>query len=159
MATPNLELIAALRKTAKKLEEGAPYQWGHMGSCNCGNLAQEISKLTKAEIHEYAMRNRQGDWSEQTDAYCPVSNQPMDLLITQMTEIGLTTTDLKNLEKLSDREILVRLPAEFRYLQHNKRDHVVMYMREWANLLEEQLLADISLPTFEVEQEVALQTV
>lgn len=152
MATPNLALISALRKTAKKLTTGAPYQWGHMGSCNCGNLAQEVSKLSKAEIHAYAMRNRQGDWSEQTDAYCPVSNQPMDLLITQMTEIGLTTTDLKNLEKLSDVQVLRRLPSEFRYLQHNQRDHVVMYLREWATLLEEQLLADIHLPSFEVEE-------
>jgi hypothetical protein len=149
MAIPNLELIAAMRRTAKKLEQGAPYQWGHMGSCNCGNLAQEISKLTKAEIHEYAMRNRQGDWSEQTDAYCPVSHQPMDLLITQMTEMGLTTIDLKNLEKLSDTKVLRRLPTEFRYLQHNKRDHVVMYLREWADMLEEELLAEIKLPTIE----------
>jgi hypothetical protein len=149
MATPNLELISALRKTAKKLEIGAPYQWGHMGSCNCGNLAQEVSKLTKAEIHAYAMQNMQGDWSEQTEAYCPISNQPMDLLITQMTSIGLTMTDLKNLEKLSDKKILQRLPSEFRYLHHNKRDHVVMYMREWATMLEEELLADIRLPQME----------
>jgi hypothetical protein len=156
MATPNLTLISALRKTAKKLETGAPYQWGHMGSCNCGNLAQEVSKLSKVEIHAYAMRNRQGDWSEQTDAYCPVSNQPMDLLITQMTDIGLTTTDLKNLEKLSDAQILRRLPTEFRYLQHNKRDHVVMYLREWATMLEEQLLADIHLPSFEIEESLVL---
>lgn len=152
MATPSLELIAALRRTAKKLAQGAPYQWGHMGSCNCGNLAQEISKLTKGEIHEYAMRNKQGDWSEQTDAYCPVSNQPMDLLITQMTDMGLTTNDLRNLEKLSDVNILRRLPAEFRYLQHNKRDHVVMYMREWAMILEEELLADIQLPAMEMDE-------
>jgi hypothetical protein len=149
MATPNLELIAALRRTAKRLEQGAPYQWGHMGSCNCGNLAQEISQLTKAEIHEYAMRNRQGDWSEQTDAYCPISNQPMDLLITKMTEMGLTLSDLKNLEKLSDRSILTRLPSEFRYLQHNRRDHVVMYIRAWADILEEQLLATIHLVDLE----------
>jgi len=149
MATPNLELISALRKTAKKLEEGAPYQWGHMGSCNCGNLAQEVSKLSKAEIHAYAMQNMQGDWSEQTEAYCPVSNQPMDLLMTQMTNIGLTMSDLKNLEKLSDKKILQRLPIEFRYLFHNRRDHVVMYMREWAMMLEEDLLADITLPKME----------
>jgi hypothetical protein len=149
MATPNLELISALRRTAKKLETGAPYQWGHMGSCNCGNLAQEISKLTKAEIHAYAMQNMQGDWSEQTEAYCPVSNQPMDLLMTQMTAIGLTMSDLKNLEKLSDKKILQRLPSESRYLYHNKRDHVVMYMRAWAAMLEDELLADISLPQME----------
>ena len=40
MAKATPVLIEALRKTAKKLEKGARYQWGHMGCCNCGNLAQ-----------------------------------------------------------------------------------------------------------------------
>ena len=57
MARPNLDLIAALRRTARKINDGAPYQWGHMGSCNCGNLAQELTKLTKAEIHAHALAN------------------------------------------------------------------------------------------------------
>ena len=36
MATANPELIAALERTASKLQQGASYQWGHMGACNCG---------------------------------------------------------------------------------------------------------------------------
>jgi len=63
MARPTPELIDALRRTARKLENGAPYQWGHMGGCNCGNLAQEITKLSKDQIHAYAMQ-RYGDWND-----------------------------------------------------------------------------------------------
>ena len=135
----------ALRRTARKLKEGAPYQWGHMGGCNCGNLAQELTRLNKDQIHAYAMQ-RYGDWNEQVDDYCTTSQMPIDLVISEMLGAGLMLEDLKHLEKLSDRDILKRLPADRRYLKHNLRDDVVLYMNEWANLLEEQLLARIQLP-------------
>ena len=56
MAQAKVEIIDALRRTAKKLSSGNEYMWGHMGSCNCGNLVQEVTKRTKAEIHAYAMQ-------------------------------------------------------------------------------------------------------
>jgi len=56
MAQAKTEIIDALRRTADKLKNGSQYMWGHMGSCNCGNLAQEVTKRTKAEIHAYAMQ-------------------------------------------------------------------------------------------------------
>lgn len=153
MARPNLDLIAALRRTARKIEQGSPYQWGHMGSCNCGNLAQEITKLTKAEIHAHALANGRGDWNEQLNEYCPTSGLPMDLLINEMIDAGLDSDDLKHLERLSDRRILNRLPENKRHLRHNYRDDVVLYISEWATMLEEQLLSTIKLPQFTWETE------
>ena len=64
------ELIAAIERTAKKLKNGAAYQWGHMGACNCGNLAQELTSLSKAEIHRFAME-RSGDWNYQLRKFYP----------------------------------------------------------------------------------------
>ena len=154
MAKSNVYLIESLRRTAKKMSEGAPYQWGHMGSCNCGNLAQEITRLSKAEIHAYALQTRFGDWSEQTAEFCPTSKLPMDLVISEMMEAGLTRTDLKNLEKLSDKKVLKRLPLEDRYLKHNKRDDVVKYILTWADLLEEELLSKIDLEKVEMRPRV-----
>ncbi|WP_138994541.1 hypothetical protein [Larkinella sp. C7] len=148
MARPNPELIDALRRTARKLQEGAPYEWGHMGGCNCGNLAQELTKLTKAQIHAYAMQ-RYGDWNEQVADYCPTSYMPIDLVISEMLQAGLAIEDLKNLEKLTDRRVLDRFPIEKRYLRHNHRDDVVAYLIEWAALLEDELLAKIELPKFD----------
>jgi hypothetical protein len=145
MARPSLELIDALRRTARKLNEGAPYQWGHMGGCNCGNLAQELTQLNKDQIHAYAMQ-RYGDWNEQVDDYCSTSFMPIDLIISEMVGAGLMLEDLKHLEKLSDRQVLMRFPIEKRFLKHNLREDVVAYMNEWANLLEEQLLERIKLP-------------
>lgn len=145
MARPTPELINALRRTARNLQQGAPYQWGHMGGCNCGNLAQELTKLNKDQIHSYAMQ-RYGDWNEQVDDYCQTSQMPIDLVINEMLNAGLMLEDLKHLEKLDDRQVLIRFPLEKRFLKHNVRDDVVAYLSEWANLLEEQLLEKITLP-------------
>ncbi len=145
MAHANAELINALRRTAEKLAKGATYQWGHMGSCNCGNLAQELTKLTKAEIHQFAMQGR-GDWREQVEEFCPTSGLPMDLLIADLLNYGLTTSDLQNLERLSDKKVLDRIPVEKRYeLRHNVRADVVLYMNEWARLLEDELLPQVKI--------------
>lgn len=146
MAKPNVELIQALRQTAQKLTHATSYQWGHMGSCNCGHLVQEVTKLTKAEIHEYAMRTRGGDWSEQALDYCPTSGYLMDQVISIMIEAGLEVQDFKQLERLSDRAVLRRLPEGERHLQHNRREDVVKYLRAWADLLEDQLLSQVALP-------------
>lgn len=151
MAKATLDLIAALRRTANRIEKGSPYQWGHMGSCNCGNLAQELSTFTKAEIHEFAMMGR-GDWNEQVEEFCPTSGLPMDLLIADMLNKGLTTTDLQNLERLSDAKVLARIPLYRRdQMRHNRRDDVVLYLNEWASLLEEEWLEAVDLPDLQVE--------
>lgn len=145
MARPSLELIDALRRTAVNLKNGAPYQWGHMGGCNCGNLAQELTKLSRDQIHSYAMQ-RYGDWNEQVEDYCSASQMPIDLVINEMLNAGLMLEDLKHLEKLDDRQVLNRFPLDKRYLKHNVRNDVTAYLYAWADLLEEQLLEKIVLP-------------
>ncbi len=147
MAQATFEIIDALRRTAKKLNTGSEYMWGHMGSCNCGNLAQEITKRSKAEIHAYAMQGN-GDWNEQLNDYCGTTQMPIDLVIHEMLTSGFSVEDLQNLEKLSDKQILMRLPAENRYLRHNVKADVIVYMKEWANMLEDELLSTIKLPDF-----------
>jgi hypothetical protein len=142
MARPTLKLIEAVRKTARKLALNAPYQWGHMGSCNCGHLAQQMTSVSKSDIHRYAMHS-EGSWTDQSRAYCPTSGLPMDLLISRMLDYGLDLEDLKYLEKLSDPKILRVLGSP--ELRFNKREHVVLYMETWANLLEDELLADLPL--------------
>lgn len=145
MARPTPELIYALRQTARNLKNGAHYQWGHMGGCNCGNLAQQLTKLNKGQIHQYAMQ-RYGDWNEQVDDYCPTSQMPIDLLISEMINAGLQLEDLKHLERLDDRRVLARFPVEKRFLKHNIPIDVIAYMEAWADSLEEELLAKITLP-------------
>ena len=138
MSRVSVELIDAVRKTIVKLKKGAPYQWGHMGSCNCGNLAQELIQLTKEEIHRYAME-KSGDWNDQLIDYCPDSGYPMDLMIGKMLEKGLKINDLRHLEKLSDPNILRNLPSsKSRNLEKNKLSDVILYFETWLEMLENQ---------------------
>lgn len=111
MARCSIEMIEALRETASRLHKGANYQWGHMGSCNCGHLAQTITKYSKGKIHGAAMW-RYGDWREQLRDYCPHSGLPMDEVIDQMLDFGFTRQELAHLETLSDPIILDNLPQE-----------------------------------------------
>lgn len=138
MARPSIELITALRRTIDKLKNGAPYQWGHMGACNCGNLAQEITEFSKGEIHQYALQ-RHGDWNEQLNDYCPTSGLPMDTVIDQLISAGLSLADLGHLEKLSAPEVLKQIPFEKRKnLKKNKKEDVIYYMEIWRGILEKQ---------------------
>lgn len=137
MAKANPRLIEAIEKTILKLSNGAAYQWGHMGACNCGNLAQELTHFTKAEIHQYAMQ-KHGDWNEQLLDYCPTSGLPIDLMISRMLGFGLTLDDLSNLERLSDQNILSQIPKERRdQINKNSREDVILYMQTWSKILRE----------------------
>ena len=141
MAKPTLELITAVRDTAARLRAGGEYQWGHMGVCNCGHLAQTITALPKHAIHEWALE-RVGDWEAQANQYCPASGYRIDDVIAAMLALGMTRRDIRNLERLSDREVLARLPEGERRVARNRREDVVRYMLAWADLLEESLPAE-----------------
>jgi len=152
MAIPTLALIGALRETAKRLEEGAQYAWGNHGSCNCGNLLQVITDLSKEEILTYAHTGI-GEWTELAVEYCGVTDAPISLLLKKLQDTGLTPTDIHNLEYLEDRTVLNALPGGFRWLKRNQRADVILYFRTYADLLEEQLIAQIPLPSFDLKGE------
>ncbi len=154
METSDFRLITAIQNAARRLESSTHYQWGHMGACNCGYLAQEVTKLTKEEIHRRAM-TRHGDWSEQLNEYCPTSGLPMDDMISELISFGIDADDLRHLERLSNPIILQTLPLEERDLRFNVKADVVRYMRAWAILLEDELVKKITLDNIEVNLAVA----
>lgn len=137
MAKPTLELITALRATADRIDAGVRFQWSHMGACNCGHLAQTLTKLQPAEIHQQALQSV-GDWSEQALEFCPESGLPMDSILDTMVGAGLTTVDIANLERLLDDEVLSHVSDERKPLDHRRREDAVLYIRTWADLLEQQ---------------------
>lgn len=145
MAQPSFELIAALRETAARLKNGAYYAWGNHGGCNCGNLLQVVTQLSKEEILQYA-HSGIGEWTELAEDYCGVTNAPISLLLKKLQELGLTPTDIHNLEYLEDREVLNNLPGGFKWLKKNLREDVVVYFETYANLLEEKLIDQIQIP-------------
>ncbi len=132
MARPTPMLAQALWTTAARLREGSAFAWGHMGRCNCGHLAQTLTARTPADIHA-AAQERTGDWREQTREYCPTSGLAIDALIEELLAAGLTLSDLRHLEDLSDPAVLARVPA--RHLRRSDVHHTIQYLEAWAELL------------------------
>lgn len=155
MANPNLVLIEALRNTANRLRSGSHYAWGNHGSCNCGNLLQVITHLSKEEILTYAQTGI-GEWTELAEDYCGVTEAPVSLLLKKLQETGLTPTDIHHLEYLDDREVLNALPGGFRWLKRNQREDVILYFETFATLLEEKLIDSIEIPAFEPLREAEI---
>lgn len=144
MAHPNIALIEGLRKAAAGLVNGNYYAWGHHGACNCGHLLQATTQLTKEEIVTYAHTGI-GEWTELAQDSCPVTGAPINLLLTKLQQLGLTPSDIHNIEYLEDREVLNRLPGGFRWLKRNVREHVVVYFDTMANMLEENLINNVEV--------------
>lgn len=149
------QLVVALRATAARLAKGANYQWGHFGACNCGHLAQTLTRRTTAEIHRAALDRKStwemapvDDWAEAAVEYCPLSGLPIDDIITEMLDAGITLQEIQHLERLSDPRVRRRLPEEHRFLRRNRRDDLLLYLEAWAKMVEEELTSlDIpSLP-------------
>ena len=157
MAHPNLVLIQALRQAAGNLRNGAPYAWGHHGACNCGHILQVVTRLSKEEILRYAQSGL-GEWTEIAQSWCPATNVPVGLMVSKLEAIGLTASDIHNLEYLQDKGILDKLPGGFRWLQKNLRDDVILYFETMADALEEKLIShiDISFASHPLAHEAAL---
>lgn len=138
MAFPDTTLIKALHETAIRLRDGAYYAWGNHGGCNCGNLLQVVTSLSREEILAYAQSGI-GEWTEIADDYCPVTDAPAYLLIARLEAIGLTPTDIHHIEYLDDKDVLHALPGGFRWLKRNVREDVIDYLEAFASLLQQKL--------------------
>lgn len=155
MAHPTIALVHALRQAAHNLRNGAPYAWGHHGSCNCGHVLQVVTQLSREEIVRHA-QTVYGEWTEIAEEYCGVTNAPAYLLVSKLEQLGLTPTDIHNLEYLEDKAVLQQLPGGFRWLKRNVREDVVIYFETFATLLEEQLIRSIPLPRIDEWQRAAM---
>jgi hypothetical protein len=135
-------LVHALRTVADRLAAGAPFQWGHMGQCNCGHLAQVVTKRTAAEIHQAALLRQTGEWSEYANDYCP-SGALIDDVFADLLALGMSRQDIAHLEDLSDPVVLAELGRA--HLRRNDRDDAIAYFRAYAAVVERRL--PIVLPT------------
>lgn len=139
MPRPTPELVTALRQSAVRLREGAPYEWGHVGRCNCGHLVQSVCELSEREIF-HSFGPKLDEWSEQATDYCDVTGLPLDAIFASLHDVGFGRDDVRKLERLEDASVLARLPEGARHLRRNSRDDVVLYMDTMADVLEEQLV-------------------
>jgi hypothetical protein len=155
MVAKKVILIEGLRKAASNLRTGAFYAWGHHGACNCGHLLQVVTSLSKEEIQAYA-HTGYGEWTEIVEESCSVTGVPLGLLITELRSMGLSNNDIHNLEYLEDRTVLNNLPGGFRWLKRNQREDVIVYFDTYANMLEEKMLEQIEIPSFQLREPVII---
>lgn len=142
MAFPNVALIDALRRTHKHLQTSPLYSWGHLGSCNCGHLAQVVTHKSAKEIHEAALK-RAGDWGEVVVDHCPQSHLPVDYILSELYALGLTPADIEHFEDLSDPAVLAHIVSPGVYLARNDKNHVLLYIQGWITHLEQELASSV----------------
>lgn len=165
MTYPSTRLVIALRETAARLARNdVTYRWASFAHCNCGHLAQTITGLGPSEIQQRAMR-REGDWGSQARdvgafpdfdygnrpaldegawepenvGECQVTGSRLDEILREMYALGLSSTDVAHLERLSDPEVRRRLGNNTGYFPHHRRENVIAYLHAWADLLEKRL--------------------
>lgn len=136
MPTSSPTLINALRETADRLADGARYEWGHMGRCNCGHLVQTLTNMTDIEIAQ-SVDYQLDEWTEHAKEYCEGSGTKVQDLFDTLKKFGLSPDDLRHLEHLSDKRVLRRIDRRA-YLRRNSVEDVSLYMDTMADLLEEQ---------------------
>jgi len=146
------KLITALRAAASALEQDRfNYNWNYAVSCNCGVLACALTghtpKTLVPHLPEIQYHRGSGTWTKRLAAYCPIIGQTNHALIKTLFSFGLTQDDMINLEYLDDQEVIKRIPRKRlwytlwrkrRKLDYHKKADVVLYLRAWADLLQEQ---------------------
>lgn len=140
MARTNPELIQALRDTADRLDSGVRYEWGHMARCNCGHLVQTITGMSDSEI-SCSVNHHLTEWTEHAESFCAGTGYDVDDVFRKLDTVGFGHEDVMQLENLSNRQVLSRLPGGRRHLRRNQVADVTLYMRTMAQMLEEEALA------------------
>jgi len=141
MAYPTPILIDALRKTANKIESGDwDNHWGTPSQCNCGLLARSI---LEEPLH---FDSRMGCWrrailNAQKDEWalgvprCKYTGLSFVEIVDVLSDVGLRNEDIISLEHLGNEAIIEAMDTSAPSYYND--DHVVEYLRTWADLLEE----------------------
>lgn len=141
MAKKNPKLINALRETATRLQDGATYEWGHMGRCNCGHLVQTVAELSDTDIAR-SVQFELDEWSEYAQEFCNGTGEHVEDLFLTLQNIGFGYQDVIHLENLSDRTVLKRIGGGTpHHLARNNVADVMLYMQTLADILEEEVVA------------------
>lgn len=164
---PTPELASLLRRTADRIQSqrwgfwDREYCWRDSTRCNCGLLVREALGWNREQL---SLRIHRGTWRSiaqtayrtaalalrdplQHQGRCSVTGLRLGYVFEKMAELGLDRPeDFAALEELSDPVILARLAEKgLEQIQRNKAMHVVFYMRELADWIDEQLQAQAQL--------------
>ena len=141
MAAPHPRLIDALRETAERLRGDSDYKWSTM-DLQLRTSRTTVTQRTPREIHE-AAQQRAGDWGQHALEYCGQTGLEMDHILQKLLDLGLTRADIRDIERLSNSDVLRRMGGMATGVTHFARTDAIAYFEAWADLLEEQLPEDL----------------
>ncbi len=166
---PTQPLADLLRHTARRIEAqhllffDLEYRWNDSTRCNCGllvrqaldldeeRLRQQISRGTWQRISRAVFENAENTqvdpqsepiWDPRTPGpICGSTGLSLGFVFNHMAQLGFDQPeDFEHLEDLSHPVIRARLQAQGEdRLRKDHAPHVVLYMREMAHWIEEQL--------------------
>lgn len=176
------KLITALRIAANKIESGEfTYEWRQQSACNCGSVVCALKGISRNDLDVALTPLLAGfecaskTWKAMVGNYCPITGIPTIELFKELQDAGLTPKDIIELEYLSNPKVTARLqfyatkkntflkrlfgaPKEEQVptgIKYGNSKHAVSYMREWANILEEDQRDDMAIPaSCELAEEV-----
>jgi len=97
------------------------YKWKDTNTCNCGLVAQAVTRTNKDELDELYLqpiaspiqvKNKSKfspTWSDMVAEYCPLTKEPVTEIFKKLFDAGMTREDIGHLEYLSDPEILEKI--------------------------------------------------
>ncbi len=165
------KLITALRTAANALADGIfSYKWTNPYACNCGVLVCSILNKSSAELRQDLLNacmtsekdHTLNTWKSMLGRHCPITGIPTNVIFRELLNTGLSQKDIINLEELSDGKILSKITMEKTSSAGiGKWDKVdvrcaILYMRTWADILEEEGKLDVCQKSNKSESEPVL---
>lgn len=143
---PTRQLIDALRRAADRIEDPrGPYSWSDVVYCNCGILAQELLGVDAIRLTQLLVMGHEshGPWLHRGDraAACRATGVPMSQVSSALVEGGIDPYEFGVIE-------LADIPhKECKYNENfANRNYVARWMRQQADILEEQLKPAVPAP-------------
>ena len=122
MESKKVTLIEALTSVVTALRNNTiAYNWIKQNTCNCGLVAQAITRTGNEELsRDYIqpistpLKEKKKSkfcpsWSDMVAEYCPLTGEPIAEVFKKLYEAGLTREDIGHLEYLSDPIILKKI--------------------------------------------------
>ncbi len=114
-----ITLIEALKAVVNALEnDTVEYDWYQISHCNCGLVAQAITKTDKETLNDIYLNDISislqskidseytPGWSQMVKEYCPLTGEPIAEIFQKLYSAGMKREDIAHLEYLSDPKIL-----------------------------------------------------
>ena len=102
-----------------------------------------LDEARHARMFHEAAQQRAGDWGQQALEYCGQTGLEMDHILQKLLDLGLTRADIRDIERLSNSDVLRRMGGMATGVTHFARTDAIAYFEAWADLLEEQLPEDL----------------